>query len=115
MEKKELEKTFLLQKQKMEETLGFKFETPLWELFSFAELLGPDGVQRHYESIFNDCKDNLVLLTELVLVLNLKTFTWYQVDDTIGLTYNELWEKTDAYAMDNLKGDELHYYLSTLD
>ena len=57
----------------------------------------------------------LRFLTELVLVLNWKIYQWYQVDDTLGMTYDALWQKTDSYALKTLKGDNLHYYLSILD
>jgi len=40
---------------------------------------------------------------------------WYKVDDDLGRTYDALCRETDAYAMETLKGDDLHYYLSTLD
>ena len=110
-------KNYLKESEKtaFEEMLGFKFETTFWEEFCIAEMYGGDGIREHYDLVFSQWKDNLKYLTELVLVLNLKIFSWYKVDDSIGLTYDELWKKADAYALDTLKGDDLHYYLSTLD
>ena len=105
----------LLQKQALEKYFDFKFETTFWEEFSIADCYGPDGVKEHYEIVFDQWKDNLIYLTELVLVLNWKIAQWYGVDDSLGLTYEELWQKTDAYALRTLKGENLHYYLSTLD
>ena len=64
---------------------------------------------------FDQYKDNLKYLTELVLVLNIKIFIWYKEDDDLGLTYDQLWKETDQYALETLKGDDLHYYLHTLD
>ena len=29
--------------------------------------------------------------------------------------YERLWKKADAYAMDNLKGEELNYFIRTTD
>ena len=68
-----------------------------------------------YDLVFEQWKDNLKFLTELVLVLNIKIFIWYGVDDSIGKMYDQLWKETDGYALETLKGDDLHYYLSTLD
>lgn len=109
--------SFLLQKQALEKSLDFHFETTFWEEFSISDKYGPEGIREHYKEAFEVCKDNLKWLTELVLVLNLKINQWFQVDDSIGLTYDALWKETDAYAMEALKDDKeaLHYYLSTLD
>ena len=105
----------LLEKLALEKMLDFKFESSFWEEFSIAEEFGPEGIHHHYDIVFEQYKDNLKYLTELVLVLNLKIFLWYGVDDTIGLTYDQLWKETDGYALNTLKGDDLHYYLHTLD
>lgn len=106
----------LLEKMALEKMLDYKFESTFWEEFSVAEEnYGAEGVKEHYKVVFDQWKDNLKYLTELVLVLNIKIFLWYGVDDTIGLTYDQLWKETDGYALNTLKGNDLHYYLSTLD
>ena len=105
----------LEQKQALERQLDFHFESTFWEEFSIADGYGPDGVREHYDLVFKQWKDNLRFLTELVLVLNWKIYQWYQVDDNLGMTYDELWKRADSYALKTLKGDNLHYYLSVLD
>ena len=105
----------LLERMSLEKMLNYKFESSFWEEFSIAENYGPDGIHHHYDIVFEQYKDNLKYLTELVLVLNIKIFIWYGVDDTIGKMYDQLWKETDGYAIDTLKGDDLHYYLHTLD
>ena len=105
-----------LQKLALEKEFDYKFQTTFWEEFSIAERnYGSEGVVEHYNLVFTQWKDNLDYLTELVLVLNWKIYQWYQVDDTLGMTYDELWKRTDGYAMETLKGDDLHKYLSVLD
>ncbi len=105
----------LLERMSLEKMLDYKFESSFWEEFSIAEEFGPEGIHHHYDIVFEQYKDNLKYLTELVLVLNIKIFIWYGVDDSIGKTYDQLWKETDGYALETLKGDDLHYYLSTLD
>ena len=105
----------LLEKLALEKMLDYNFESTFWEEFSIAEDYGAEGVKEHYDLVFNQWKDNIKFLTELVLVLNIKIFIWYGVDDTIGKMYDQLWKETDGYAIDTLKGDDLHYYLHTLD
>ena len=112
--KKSLSK-ILLEKLSLEKMLDYKFESTFWEEFSIAEDYGAEGVKEHYDLVFEQWKDNLKFLTELVLVLNIKIFIWYGVDDTIGKMYDQLWKETDDYALNTLKSDDLHYYLSTLD
>ena len=105
----------LLEKLALEKMLDYKFESTFWEEFSIAEDYGAEGVKEHYDLVFEQWKDNLKFLTELVLVLNIKIFIWYGVDDSIGKMYDQLWKETDGYALNTLKSDDLHYYLSTLD
>lgn len=103
------------EKKMFESILGFEFGTTFWEEFCISENYGPEGIKEYYGIVFERFKDNLQFLTELVLVLNLKTNSWYMVNDELVETYDALWKKTDDYAMTHLKEDELHYYLSTLD
>ena len=105
----------LLEKMALEKMLDYKFESTFWEEFSIAENYGRDAVKKHYDLVFSQWKDNIKFLTELVLVLSLKLFIWYGVDDDLGQMYDQLWKETDGYALETLKGDDLHYYLSTLD
>lgn len=36
-------------------------------------------------------------------------------NDELATLYNSLWEKADAYACENLKGEELSYFYRTTD
>ena len=105
----------LLERMSLEKMLNYKFESSFWEEFSIAEDYGPEGIHHHYDIVFEQYKDNLKYLTELVLVLNIKIFIWYGVDDTIGKMYEDLYVDADAYALSSFEGDDLHYYLHTLD
>ena len=64
----------LLEKLALEKMLDYKFESTFWEEFSIAEDYGPEGIHHHYDIVFEQYKDNLKYLTELVLVLNIKIF-----------------------------------------
>jgi hypothetical protein len=95
--------------------LNYQFISTFWEEFSISDKYGPNGVREHFEEVFGFWKKDCKLLTELVLVLNLKTWSWFQVDDKLGVTYDDLWKKADAYALKHLKGEDLAYYLASLD
>ena len=105
----------LLEKMALEKMLDYKFESTFWEEFSIAENYGRDAVKKHYDLVFSQWKDNIKFLTELVLVLNLKLFIWFKVDDDLGKMYENLYVDADAYALCTFEGDDLHYYLHTLD
>ena len=76
----ELYKLRLQEKQSLEEALGYRLETTFWEEFSIAETYGADAIREHYGMVFNQWKDNLNYMTELVLVLNWKIATWFGVE-----------------------------------
>ena len=95
--------------------MDYEFKTTFWQDFTIADKFGIDAIKDTYNRAFNEWKDNCIYLTELVLVLNWKIWDWYEKDTNIARTYNDLWEKTQNYGYDNLKGDELSYFIRTLD
>lgn len=99
----------------IEEECGYKPQTTFWDDFSIADAFGINAIKDTYNRAFEEWKTNHIYLTELVMVLNHKIWQWYKVDETIAKVYNELWEKADLYACENLKGEELSYFYSTTD
>lgn len=97
------------------EVFGYETKTTFWEDFSTAELSGIEAITDAYNKAFNKYKNNVVFLTELVMVLNWKIWSWYGVDDEIGRLYDSIWRIADRYAIDNLKGKDLAYFLETTD
>lgn len=98
---------------------GYEPQTTFWEDFSIAENFGAAAVQDTYDRIMKAWSDNYIYLTELVMVLNWNIWYWHscqsrQAEELTEL-YNELYEKTDAYCLDYLNGDELSYFLRTVD
>ena len=83
--------------------------------FSIADAFGKNAVQDTFNRAFNEWKSNYVYLTELVITLNLKIWEHYQKNPELAKLYNELWEKADAYACDNLKGEELSFFYKITD
>lgn len=94
---------------------GYELQTTFWEDFSIVDRFGIAAIKDTYNRAFNEWKNNYKYLTELTLVLNHKSWLYYDIRPNIAKLYNSLWEKTDQYAMENLKGDELNYYLNVTD
>lgn len=114
-ELKTMTMTFTIDRWVMAEEIGYTPKTTFWEDFSIADRFGASAVRDTYKRAFDEWKDDYVYLTELVMVLNHKIWQWYTRNEKLARVYNDLWEKADAYACDNLKGEELRYFLRTTD
>ena len=44
------------------------------------------------------------------MVLNHKLWSYYETNQIYGNIYYDLYEKTNSYALDNLKDEEFSYY-----
>ena len=94
---------------------GYVPVTTFWDDFSIAERFGSDAIQDTFNRAFNEWKGEYKYLTELVMVLNHKIWQYYESNNEYTELYSELWKKADAYACENLKGVEAHYFFETTD
>lgn len=95
---------------------GYEPQTTFWQDFSIADRFGAYAIVDTYNRAFNEWKTNYIYLTELVMVLNHKCWAFYHLkkNDLCEL-YKSLYERADEYALDNLKGEELEYFIRTTD
>lgn len=105
----------MIERWGVEDFCGYKPITTFWQDFSIADHFGENAIRDTYRRAFAEWKDNYKYLTELVMVLNHKIWRWYERNETIARIYNELWEKADEYAMNNLKDEEIRYFLRVTD
>ena len=94
---------------------NYEWKTTFWSDFSIADRYGIPVIKDTYNRAFKEWKDNYIYLTELVLVLNWKIWQWYETRESYAEVYNDLWEKADQYAMENLHGEEMNYFIDTTD
>ena len=94
---------------------GYQPKTTFWQDFSIADVFGEDAIKDTYNRAFNEWKSNVEYLTELVLILNWKIWFWHEKDEERAKLYDKLWKEADQWCMDNLKDDDLAYYLRTTD
>lgn len=95
---------------------GYEVKTTFWEDFSIAEKFGVSAIKDTYNRAFNNWKSNTEYITELSMVLNHKGWQfYYNNNEQIAQLYFDLWGKCDAWCMQNLKGKDLQYYISTTD
>ena len=106
---------FTVERWNIEEMTGYHPISTFYEDFSTADSSGVPAIRDTFNRAFENWKTDYKMLTELVMVLNWKIFRWYKRNDKLAMVYNELWEKADIYATENLKGEELSYFYRTTD
>lgn len=94
---------------------GYRPRTTFWDDFSIADAFGPPAIRDTFNRAFREWRGNHEYLTEMVLVLNHKCWQWNERDEVKMVLYRDLYEKANDYALKHLKGDELDYYLQTVD
>lgn len=95
--------------------MDYECKTTFWDDFTIAENFGKNAILDTYKRAFEEWKDDYIYLTELVMVLNHKIWNWYERNELVARIYNDLLEKTNEYAWNTLKGDELTYFYRTTD
>jgi hypothetical protein len=94
---------------------GYEMTTTFWEDFTIADIFGEAAVKDTFKRAFEEWKSNYIYLTELVIVLNHKIWQHYETRENLARVYNDLWEKADAYACGNLRGEELSFFYRITD
>lgn len=107
--------SIILENWTIEELTGYKPLTTFYTDFSIADKFGVNGIKSTYENAFRSWKNNYKYITELAMVLNWKCWRWYQVNDEFSRLYTDLYYKLDEWIFNNLKGDELDYYIQITD
>ena len=99
----------------IEESTGYKPFTTFYEDFSIADNFGIAAIKDTYKRAFKSWKDDYKYITEFIMALNWKIHEHYNRNDDYAIVYDELWREADEWAMENLKGEALQYYLRTTD
>lgn len=107
----------------IEEVTGYKPCTTFWQDFSMADVFvlngqNPDAVLDTHSRSWPTVKEmglGVEGITEYVMVLNWKIHQHYPKQMELSELYDTLWKETDEWCMENLKGEDLNYYLDTTD
>ena len=92
-----------------------QFPTMFWQDFSIADAFGKAAVTDTYNRAFEEWKDDVRYMAELVIVLNHKIWQWYEKNESLARLYNDLWQKTDAFCWKHFKGKDQTYYFRVTD
>lgn len=94
----------------------YEFKTTFWMDFSIADRFGKEAVQDTFDRAFKEWRSDVEYVTELAIVTNWKCWEhWEKGDSSLGVLYHDLYYKVRDWCLDNLKGDDLRYYLTTTD
>lgn len=112
-----------LPKWPIEEMTGYKPTTTFWQDFSIADVFvlngqEPDAVQDTHNRSWPQMQEmalGIEGLTEYIMVLNWKIHQHHPQNMALAQLYDRLWKETDEWAMENLKDEDLSYYLETTD
>lgn len=83
---------------------GYYFKTTFWQDFTTAERFGVPAVQDTFNRAFREWRSNCIYLTEFVLVLNWKIWTWYNTEQK--LTGKAAEEKAEIARLEQLADAE---------
>ena len=97
----------------VEAQTGYRPFATFFEDFSIADAFGVGAIRDTYDRAFNEWKGDYKYLTEFVMILNWKIWEHYESNKTYAEVYDELFHKAQAYALENLKGEELQYFYDT--
>jgi hypothetical protein len=97
--------------------MGHETHTTFYSDFTIADLTGGEkAVRDTYKRARKAWESDIKYLTELVMVLNHKCWEHNDAENyAMSMVYQELWEELHDWCLDNLKDDDLSYYLQTTD
>ena len=106
----------MMTKWNVEALTGYTPITTFWEDFCIAEHFGMSAIRDTYRRAFKAWKDNYKYITELAMVLNHKSWYFYDAGNAaVSQLYVDLYYKLDEWILENLKGEELDYYYRVTD
>ena len=94
---------------------GYTQNTTFWQDFSIADAFGIPSIKDTYKRAFKAWKNDTEYVTELVMVLNWKSWQWIERDADVSQVYVNLFYEARNWCFDNLKGEDLKYFLRTTD
>lgn len=100
---------------RIEQLTGYKPHFSFYVEFSMAEPFGISAIANTYNRMFKRNKDSVVGVTELSMAINWKIYEHCDGGVSYAKFYQSIWDSIDNYCKDNLKGDDLRYYLKHIE
>ena len=104
------------------EECGLKAKTTFFSDFAIADMAQRYGEDREaairdtFQRATQEWIGDVEMFTELVMVLNLRGWTWYNKgDEFMSQLYFDLYHQADDMATEHFEGADLEYYYQTID
>ena len=99
-----------------ESMCGYTQRTTFWDDFTLAEKLGLPAIKDTYEIAFNSCKNDVVFIVELCLVLNWKMLYMDERHMTEkSVMYYKYWVELSNWCERHLEAGAYEYFLNATD
>ena len=86
-------------------------DNTFWFDFSIADVYGESAIKDTYARSFDTFKKNIEYMTALAIVLNHKSWYWYdKKDDKKSELYAKLYHKIDQFILDGEEDDDDYKY-----
>ena len=96
--------------------MSYEMKTTFMQDFAIADAFGKRAVLDTYKRAFDEWKHDTEYVTELALVMNWRCWSHYEKgNEEMSRLYSDLYYETRDWCLDNLKGDDLAYYIRTTD
>ncbi len=94
---------------------GYEPKTTFYMDFSIADAFGESAIRDTYNRAFKAWSDDIEFMTELVMVLNWKSWEHYEKNPRYSRLYVELYYQLRDFCLDTFEGDDLSYFIRTTD
>jgi hypothetical protein len=93
-----------------------EFKTTFRQDFTIADKFGINAIKDTFNRAFKEWKHNVEYITEFTIILNWKLWEHYDKGNLdYAKLYEKLWLKADNWCFENLKGDDLKYFITVRD
>ena len=92
---------------------GYELKTTFWSDFTIADAFGVNAILDTFNRSFENWKTNVEYITELAMVMSWKSCHYYNKNEQYMKLYSNLYHDVDAWCMNNLKENDLVYYIQT--
>ena len=100
--------------------MGYEYFTTFWHDFDIAEVYGEPAIRDTAKRAFDEWKDDVKYLTELVMIINHKCWDFYRkgadkMSELYSDMFYEYYEKAIDYLGEKCNVDDIKYFIRTLD
>lgn len=100
--------------------MDYEYFTTFWQDFDVAENYGEKAIKDTAKRAFDEWKDDVKYLTELVMIINHKCWDFYykganRMSELYDDMYYEYYDKALDYLEEKGNEDDISYFIRTLD